>query len=185
VPPTGKVVVMSEKVPLGGGADTVIVIGVRTEQLSPTGVRVAVPGVSPVYVLPVVETTELLELIRAVGPDWQEPDRYEPLPPTVMLVVVTEKVPLGAAVTVRITGVLIEQLPPTGVIVVVPGAIAFTNMFPLIVATAGLELVRLVGEMLHWKVCVVEAPTGKLVANNAKVPAAGGLLTVTVIGVAN
>jgi hypothetical protein len=64
------------------------------------------------------------------------------------VVVVRAKVPLGAADTVRVTAVLTAQLPPAGLMVVVPGAIALT-VVPLIVATAGLELVRLVGDMLQ------------------------------------
>jgi hypothetical protein len=69
-------------------------------------------------------------------------------PPTVREVEVSVKAPVGVGLTVMMIGVLTAQLPPVGVIVAVPEPTAFT-VVPLIVATAGLELVRLVGEALH------------------------------------
>jgi hypothetical protein len=61
---------------------------------------------------------------------------------------VSENVPEALAVMVRVTGVLTAQLPPTGLIVVVPEATAVI-VVPITLATAGLELVRLVGLEEH------------------------------------
>jgi hypothetical protein len=93
------------------------------------------------------------------------------------------KAPAGAGVTLRVTGVLIAQLPPTGVMVVVPEATPVITPRAFTVAIAGLELVRDVGLTLQPNVCVVEPPTGIELEKRAKVQLGGGLFTVTVRGV--
>jgi hypothetical protein len=66
-------VAKSVKVPLGGGNETVTVMGVLIRQLSPTGVTVAVPGNTPISAPPEAASTLLFDDTNPVGALWQEP----------------------------------------------------------------------------------------------------------------
>jgi hypothetical protein len=90
-----------------------------------------------------------LELIRLVGDVWQN-GVGKVLALTVIPVLLRPKTPNGVAVveTVRVTGVLVAQEPPIGVMVTVPEATPVTTV-PLTLAIEGLELVRPVGLVAH------------------------------------
>jgi hypothetical protein len=96
--------------------------------LPPTGVIVAVPAERAFIWRPVILATVGSELVRPVGSDWHVKVAVVD-PPIRRLVPKSPNVPLGAggADTVRDTGVLTAQLPPTGVIVTVPGATPVTT----------------------------------------------------------